>query len=126
MRRVLVFLCFTALVLNFTIYPVLARQGCCSHHGGVCGCGCCDGTALSAKCAPYYPGCNQYNNMSSNTNYQDKKEIVYVGSSQSNKYHYTWCKWAKKISPEHLVTFKSAADAKSKGYVPCKVCNPAG
>ena len=35
-----------------------ARQGCCSHHDGVCGCGCCDGTSLSATCAPYYPNCN--------------------------------------------------------------------
>ncbi len=34
-----------------------ARSGCCSHHGGVCGCGCCDGTSLSATCAPYYPSC---------------------------------------------------------------------
>ncbi len=36
-----------------------ARSGCCSHHGGVCGCGCCDGTPLSATCAPYYPQCNR-------------------------------------------------------------------
>jgi len=35
----------------------MARQGCCSHHGGVCGCRCCDGTALSATCAPYYSSC---------------------------------------------------------------------
>lgn len=35
-----------------------ARSGCCSHHGGVCGCGCCDGTPLSSTCAPYYPECN--------------------------------------------------------------------
>jgi hypothetical protein len=35
-----------------------ARQGCCSRHGGVCGCGCCDGSGLSATCAPYYPECN--------------------------------------------------------------------
>ena len=34
-----------------------ARQGCCSHHSGVCGCQCCDGTSLSAKCLPYYPAC---------------------------------------------------------------------
>src|SRR4051794_39120777 len=34
------------------------RQGCCSYHGGVCGCGCCDGTPLSDICAPYYPGCH--------------------------------------------------------------------
>ena len=37
---------------------VLARSGCCSHHGGVCGCGCCDGSSLSSTCAPYYPACN--------------------------------------------------------------------
>ncbi len=41
-----------------SVLPVNARQGCCSHHLGVCGCNCCDGTPLSAKCAPYYPGCN--------------------------------------------------------------------
>jgi len=35
-----------------------ARSGCCSHHGGVCGCRCCDGTSLSATCAPYYPQCS--------------------------------------------------------------------
>ena len=44
-----------------------ARRGCCSHHGGVCtyecpdginiGYCCCDGTSLSAKCAPYYSSC---------------------------------------------------------------------
>ena len=34
-----------------------AKRGCCSWHGGVCGCRCCDGTPLSAKCAPYYPHC---------------------------------------------------------------------
>lgn len=38
-----------------------ARSGCCSHHGGVCGCHCCDGTSLSATCAPYYPSCSSSN-----------------------------------------------------------------
>jgi hypothetical protein len=36
-----------------------AHSGCCSHHGGVCGCGCCDGSGLSATCLPYYPECKQ-------------------------------------------------------------------
>jgi len=35
----------------------LAHSGCCSHHGGVVGCGCGDGTSLSSTCAPYYPEC---------------------------------------------------------------------
>ena len=34
-----------------------AKSGCCSHHKGVCTCRCCDGTSLSATCAPYYPAC---------------------------------------------------------------------
>ena len=51
---------FIIILLVFILCPVLAdaRSGCCSHHGGVCGCGCCDGTALSSTCAPYYPQCN--------------------------------------------------------------------
>lgn len=40
------------------VFPAQARSGCCSHHKGVCGCECCDGTPLSAKCAPYYPDCS--------------------------------------------------------------------
>ena len=46
------------LLLIALLLPAEARQGCCSHHSGVCGCSCCDGTPLSAKCAPYYPNCN--------------------------------------------------------------------
>jgi hypothetical protein len=51
----------TLLGLIFASIPLItfARSGCCSHHGGVCGCGCCDGTSLSATCAPYYPSCNR-------------------------------------------------------------------
>jgi len=50
------------IILGLVIFLFLpsfaeARSGCCSWHGGVCGCGCCDGTSLSATCAPYYPSC---------------------------------------------------------------------
>ncbi len=42
------FLCFfTLCAVNSKIY---AKQGCCSHHGGVCGSQCCDGTSLTEKC----------------------------------------------------------------------------
>jgi len=55
----------TVIVIVITIsvflfsLPIIteARSGCCSWHGGVCGCQCCDGTPLSATCAPYYPEC---------------------------------------------------------------------
>lgn len=51
-------------------------------------------------------------------------DFKYAGSKKSNKYHYLTCKWAQKIKPENLVTFKSAKDAQAAGYVPCKVCKP--
>jgi methylphosphotriester-DNA--protein-cysteine methyltransferase len=51
-------------------------------------------------------------------------DFKYVGSKKSDKYHYPTYKWAKKINPENLVTFASAKDAQTAGYVPCKVCKP--
>ncbi len=50
-----VFLFFSLILLPKNIE---ARSGCCSHHGGVCGCRCCDGSSFSSTCAPYYPSCN--------------------------------------------------------------------
>src|SRR5947209_20554398 len=47
-----------ALLLVVGLKRADARSGCCCHHGGVCGCGCCDGSSLSAICAPYYPECS--------------------------------------------------------------------
>lgn len=43
----------------YVVFPLSidARSGCCSWHGGVCGCQCCDGTPLSSTCLPYYPEC---------------------------------------------------------------------
>ena len=46
------------IAVSFYASQAEARSGCCSWHGGVCGCRCCDGTSLSAKCAPYYPSCS--------------------------------------------------------------------
>ena len=52
LELIILVLCMSLLFANNN---AAARSGCCSHHGGVCGCGCCDGTSLSATCAPYYP-----------------------------------------------------------------------
>ena len=48
----------------------------------------------------------------------------FVGSVKSDKYHYPSCQWAKRISPDNEIWFSSATEAKTKGYVPCKVCKP--
>lgn len=47
---------------------------------------------------------------------------AFVGSKNSNKYHLPTCRYAKNISPQNIVCFSSADDAKSKGYQPDKNC----
>lgn len=49
---------------------------------------------------------------------------AFVGSIKSDKYHYASCRYAKSINTENKIWFKAVQDAKSKGYVPCGVCNP--
>lgn len=51
-------------------------------------------------------------------------DTKFVGSINSNKYHYTWCRWALKIKPSNLVEFNSPEEAIAAGYIPCKVCKP--
>ena len=48
----------------------------------------------------------------------------YVGSTESNKYHYPSCRYAQKIKSENEIWFKNAADAQAHGYIPCGVCKP--
>lgn len=57
MKRILLLSAVVLAIIFLLPKNVYARSGCCSYHGGVCGCGCCDGTSLSSTCAPYYPEC---------------------------------------------------------------------
>ena len=52
------------------------------------------------------------------------KQYAYVGSSESDKYHYPSCRWTNKINDGNLVHFDSADEAKAAGYEPCGTCNP--
>lgn len=47
----------------------------------------------------------------------EKKEIV--GNSDSKKYHYSDCPFAKKINKENKVVFKDIADAVKQGFDEC-------
>jgi hypothetical protein len=59
------------------------------------------------------------------TKAQDPEAAVqFVGARNSNKYHYPHCKWAKKIGPAGLITFKSVEEAQEAGYIPCQACQP--
>lgn len=49
---------------------------------------------------------------------------LYVGSSQSDKYHLPTCRYAQAILPANQVWFASEAEALAAGYVPCGVCKP--
>ncbi len=59
MKRLFIGVVFIIICVFLFPETINARSGCCSHHGGVCGCGCCDGSSLSTTCAPYYPECSQ-------------------------------------------------------------------
>jgi hypothetical protein len=43
----------------------------------------------------------------------------FIGSKNSNKYHWPDCPWAKKISPENQIWFSSEAEAQNAGYIRC-------
>jgi len=48
----------------------------------------------------------------------------YVGSVNSDVYHYPWCIAAQNILPENEVWFSSVEEAQAAGYRPCQICNP--
>ena len=49
---------------------------------------------------------------------------IYVGSIESDKFHYPSCRFAEKILPENEIWFVSREDAYAHGYSPCGVCKP--
>lgn len=53
---------------------------------------------------------------------REPKQQGYIGSVNSDKYHFPECKWAKNIKSENEIWFETADDAKSEKYKPCKSC----
>ena len=52
------------------------------------------------------------------------KEEIYVGSMNSDVYHYSDCKWAKNIKSDNEIWFENIGEAVDAGYRSCKTCNP--
>ena len=48
----------------------------------------------------------------------------YVGSSESDVYHYPSCFYVDRIKPDHLIYFDTVREACDAGYRPCKRCKP--
>jgi flagellar biosynthesis protein FlhF len=59
------------------------------------------------------------------SNQDDKRPSAYfVANRNSDVYHTAGCKWTKRIKPDHIITFESAAAAAHRSYMPCRNCNP--
>ena len=49
----------------------------------------------------------------------NNQEGIFVGSINSNKYHWPDCQWAKRISIENQIWFNSEKEAQKAGYIRC-------
>lgn len=49
---------------------------------------------------------------------QSSSQGLFVGSKNSNKYHWPWCAAAKNIKPENQIWFQSETEARAAGYSP--------
>lgn len=61
---------------------------------------------------------------SSNDDSSESSGMTYVGSINSDKFHYPSCSQADRIKDSNKITFSSREDAVSSGYSPCGICNP--
>ena len=52
------------------------------------------------------------------------RQANFIANRNSEVYHVAGCKWTKKIKPENMITFESAAAAAHRNYLPCRNCNP--
>lgn len=53
---------------------------------------------------------------------QNRHHLVANGSSEL--YHRSDCKWVRKIKPDHLIHFTSAAEAEARQFIACRNCHP--
>ena len=52
------------------------------------------------------------------------KQPYFVANKNSDVYHGTDCKWAKKIKPGNMIKFTGMQEAEAQNFLPCKSCNP--
>lgn len=49
---------------------------------------------------------------------EEKREKMFVGSINSDKYHLPDCSWAERIKPANQIWFESIEEAEEMGYQP--------
>lgn len=138
MKKILLGLSIAVFFVFLSTSAVDARSGCCSHHGGVCGCRCCDGSSLSATCSPYYPSCSKSvtpapvkTTPKTNTVKAPVAPVVFtgkpktyaqlysckvVGNYNSMIYHLKGSKYIKEMNLKNKECFATEAAAKAKGF----------
>ena len=53
------------------------------------------------------------------------KQITYVLSMNTKKFHYLYCRWVKSIKPENYDEFiGDRSELVADGYDPCGTCHP--
>lgn len=48
----------------------------------------------------------------------------YIGNTNTQKFHHSYCNSVKDIKPKHIMNLNSREEAIEKSFVPCKGCNP--
>ena len=71
-----------------------------------------------------YTNLNRPSNSNTGSNQNNQNTQQFVGSVNSNVYHYPSCTWAQKIKTSNQIWFSSSQDARNHGYRPCEVCHP--
>ena len=51
-------------------------------------------------------------------------QVRYIGNGNTYKFHYTWCSSVDQMKESNKVFFYYRSDATSRGYAPCKRCDP--
>lgn len=67
---------------------------------------------------------NQIMDDDSTSSLSSSSGVTYVGSVNSDKFHYPSCTHAKRIKDGNKITFSSRDEAIASGYSPCGVCTP--
>jgi len=66
----------------------------------------------------------QSQSQNTNGNQNPPTSQRFVGSINSDVYHYPSCHYVDRIKAGNKIWFTSSADARAQGYRPCKVCKP--
>ena len=51
-------------------------------------------------------------------------QTYFVANKNSDVYHSTDCKWAKKIKPGNIIKFSNGQEAEAQNFLACRSCNP--